>query len=119
MLSLIHISPVGDPADYQVMSFLGETGVTLLMSDSTNAEVPNFSISEKQVAYSVQEEFRKTEGRLIVATFASNVHRVQQIIDAAVKFNRKILVFGRSMENNIQVSRKLGYICLLYTSRCV
>ena len=97
------LTPVGDPADYQVMSFLGETGVTLLLSDSTNAEVPNFSISEKQVAYSVQEEFRKTEGRLIVATFASNVHRVQQIIDAAVKFNRKILVFGRSMENNIQV----------------
>ncbi len=104
------LTPVGDAADYQVMSFLGETGVTLLMSDSTNAEVPNFSISEKQVSYSVQEEFRKTEGRLIVATFASNVHRVQQIIDAAVKFNRKILVFGRSMENNIQVSRKLGYI---------
>lgn len=104
------LTPVGDPADYQIMSFLGETGVTLLLSDSTNAEVPNFSISEKEVSKSVQEEFRKTEGRLIVATFASNVHRVQQIIDAAVKFNRKILVYGRSMENNIQVSRKLGYI---------
>ena len=104
------LTPVGDPADYQVISFLGETGITLLLSDSTNAEVPNFSISEKQVAYSVQEAFRKTEGRLIVATFASNVHRVSQICEAAVKFNRKILVFGRSMENNIQVSRKLGYI---------
>ncbi len=77
------------------------------MSDSTNSEVPTFSISEKKVANSVQEEFRKTEGRLIVATFASNVHRVQQIVEAAVKFNRKILVYGRSMENNIQVSRKL------------
>ena len=104
------LSPVGDPADYQKMSFLGETGVTLLMSDSTNAEVPTFSISEKIVANSVQEEFRKTEGRLIVATFASNVHRVQQIVEAAVKFNRKILVYGRSMENNIQVSRAMGYI---------
>lgn len=104
------LSPVGDPADYQKMSFLGETGVTLLMSDSTNSEVPTFSISEKKVANSVQEEFRKTEGRLIVATFASNVHRVQQIVEAAVKFNRKILVYGRSMENNIQVSRAMGYI---------
>ena len=104
------LSPVGDPADYQKMSFLGETGVTLLLSDSTNAEVPSFSISEKKVANSVQEEFRKTDGRLIVATFASNIHRLQQIVEAAVKFKRKILVYGRSMENNIQISREMGYI---------
>lgn len=104
------LSPVGKPADFQKMSFLGETGVTLLMSDSTNAEVPTFSKSERTVAASVREEIRKTEGRLIVATFASNIHRVQQIIEAAVKLNRKILIFGRSMTNNIEVSRKLGYI---------
>ena len=104
------LSPVANPADYQIMSFLGETGVDLLMSDSTNAEVPTFSISEKTVASQVQEEFRKTEGRIIVATFASNIHRVQQIVEAAVKFNRKILVYGRSMVNNIDVARKMGYI---------
>lgn len=104
------LTPVGDAADFQKMSFLGYTGVDLLMSDSTNSEVPNFSISEKKVANSIQDIFRKTTGRLIVATFASNVHRVQQIVESAVKFDRRILVFGRSMENVITTSRKLGYI---------
>lgn len=104
------LTPVGDAADLQKMSFLGYTGVTLLMSDSTNSEVPAFSISEKQVSNSIQDIFRKTEGRLIVATFASNVHRVQQIIESAVKFERRILVYGRSMENVIATARRLGYI---------
>jgi len=104
------LSPLAQAADYQKMSFLGETGVDLLMSDSTNAEVPTFSISEKRVAQSVQNEFRKAEGRIIVATFASNILRVAQIVDAARHFNRKILVYGRSMENNLMIARKLGYI---------
>ncbi len=104
------LTPVGEKADLDIMAFLGMSGVTLLMSDSTNAEVENFSVSERKVATSVRDIFRKTEGRLIVATFASNVHRVQQIIEAALKFDRKIMVFGRSMENVIQTSRKLGYI---------
>lgn len=104
------LTPVGDPADFQKMSFLGYTGVTLLMADSTNSEIPTFSISEKQVANSILDIFRKTEGRLIVATFASNVHRVQQIIEGAVKFDRRILVYGRSMENVINTSRRMGYI---------
>lgn len=101
---------MGDAADYQKMSFLGETGVTLLMSDSTNSEVPTFSISEKKVANSVQEEFRKTEGRLIVATFASNVLVSSKSLKQQLNLIRKILVYGRSMENNIQVSRAMGYI---------
>jgi len=92
------------------MSFLGTTGVTLLMSDSTNSEIEAFSISEKKVSNAIQNIFRKTEGRLIVATFASNVHRVQQIVEAAIKFDRRILIYGRSMENVIQTSRNLGYI---------
>lgn len=104
------LSPVNRPADYQMISFMGETGVDLLMADSTNAEVPSFSISEKKVAAQVQEEFRKAEYRIIVATFASNIERVSQIIDAAVRFNRKILIYGRSMANNITIARKLGYI---------
>jgi len=104
------LTPLSQPADYGIMSFIGETGVDLLMSDSTNAEVPNFSISEREVSQAIQEEFRKAPGRIIVATFASNVLRVQQIVDAAVKFNRKILIYGRSMENNIMIARKLGYI---------
>lgn len=104
------LTPVGQEADLQVMSFLGTTGVTLLMSDSTNSEVESFSISERKVSNSIQNIFRKTDGRLIVATFASNVHRVQQIVEAAIKFDRRILVYGRSMENVIQTSRKLGYI---------
>ena len=104
------LTPVNEPADFQKMSFLGTTGVTLLLSDSTNAEVPTFSMSEKVVANSIQNEFRRTEGRIIVATFASNVDRVQQIVQAAVKFDRRILVYGRSMENVIQTARKLGHI---------
>ena len=104
------LTPVREAADFQKMSFIGYTGVTLLMSDSTNAEIPTFSLSEKAIAESIQNEFRKSEGRIIVATFASNIDRVSQIVQAAVKFNRKILVFGRSMENVVSTSRNLGYI---------
>ena len=104
------LSPVANPADYQIMSFLGETGVDLLMSDSTNAEVPTFSISEKTVAGLVLEEFRKTEGRIIVATFASNIHRLQQVVDAAKKHGRKVTVSGRSMLNVVNVAKELGYL---------
>ena len=77
------LTPVGENADYQKMAYIGAAGVTLLMSDSTNSEVPGFSISEKQVASSIMEIMKKTPKRLIVSTFASNVHRLSQIIKAA------------------------------------
>lgn len=104
------LTPVGENPDYQIMSYMGEIGVTLLMSDSTNAQVSGFSISERDVAKEINRIFKKVEGRIIIATFASNVYRVQQIIEAAIAQDRKIAVFGRSMENVITIARKLGHI---------
>ena len=83
------LTPVGTNADYQKMAFIGVTKPDLLMSDSTNSGVEDFSISERKVANEIQDIMRKTKQRLIVATFASNVHRVAQIIEAATKFGRK------------------------------
>jgi len=104
------LTPVGSNADYQVIAFLGQVGITLLLSDSTNSEVKGFSISEKDVAKSLNEITAHTMGRLIVATFASNVHRIQQIIQAGIENGRKICIVGRSMENVIDISRENGFI---------
>lgn len=104
------LTPVGSSSDYQIMSYMGEIGIDLLMSDSTNSEVSGFSISEKEVSKSILEIFNKTEGRIILATFASNVYRVQQIIESAIASGRKIAVFGRSMENVVKIARQLGHI---------
>ncbi len=104
------LTPVGTNSDYQKMAYIGQVGVTLLLSDSTNSSVPGFSISEKQVANAVMDQIRKTPGRLLVSTFASNVNRLNQILMAAVACNRKVAVFGRSMENVLEIGRKTGVI---------
>ncbi len=104
------LTPIGTNSDYQKMAYIGQVGVTLLMSDSTNSGVPGFSVSEKKVANSIMDQMRKTPGRLLVSTFASNVNRLNQILMAAVACNRKIAVFGRSMENVLEIGRKLGVI---------
>ncbi len=104
------LTPVAQNSDYQKMAYLGQIGVTLLMSDSTNSSVSGFSISEKKVAQSILDITKKTPGRLLVATFASNVHRVEQILEAAVACGRKVIIFGRSMENVVEIGRKLGTI---------
>ena len=106
----VDLTPMGQDIELSKISRFGEEGVTLYLADSTNAEVEGFSKSERDVAKSLQEIFKNATGRIIIATFASNVHRIQQIIETSVKFNRKILVFGRSMENAISTGRKLGYI---------
>ena len=106
------LTPVGSNSDYQKMAYIGQIGVSLLMSDSTNSAVAGFSISEKQVAKSILDIAKKIPGRMIVATFASNVHRVQQILEAAVACNRKLIIFGRSMENVVEIGRNLGTISI-------
>ncbi|OLT34678.1 RNase J family beta-CASP ribonuclease [Actinomadura sp. CNU-125] len=89
---------------------LGTEGVDLLMSDSTNAEVPGFVASERNIGPVVDEVFRTAEGRLIVACFASHIHRVQQVLDAAVANGRRVCFIGRSMVRNMGVARELGYL---------
>ncbi len=106
------LTPVGQNADYQKMAYIGALKPDLLMSDSTNSGVEGFSISEKDVAKEILQIMRTAKNRIIVATFASNVYRVAQIIEAAVKTGRKVAVFGRSMENVVDIGRKMGVIHL-------
>ena len=101
----------GSPIDLARFGDLGSKGVLALMADSTNAERPGFTQSEKTVGNSFETLFTRAEGkRIIIATFSSNIHRIQQIIDCAVRTGRKIAVFGRSMVNVIATAIELGYL---------
>lgn len=100
----------GHPIDLRRFSEYGEKGVLLLMADSTNAERKGFTMSEKTVGAAFDEIFSTTEGRIIVATFSSNIHRVQQIVNASKKFGRKCVICGRSMVNVVDVTKQIGYM---------
>ena len=101
---------VGEMIDLTRLGELGNEGVLALMSDSTNVERAGYAMSERSVGDKFEQIFKGCDKRIIVATFASNVHRVQQIIDAAVKNKRKVAVSGRSMENIVEISMLLGYM---------
>jgi len=103
------------PVDGQIIDFhrlaqLGEKGVLVLLSDSTNAEIPGYTLSERMVGNTFEETFSQATERIIIATFASNVHRLQQAIEVAHRQNRKVAVVGRSMVNVVNVAYELGYL---------
>lgn len=103
------------PVDGQVTQFskfaeLGDKGVLMLLADSTNVERPGYTPSEKIVGKTFDEEFRYAKSRIIVATFSSNVHRIQQVVETAAKYNRKVAVIGRSMVNVVNIAMELGYL---------
>ena len=103
-------TPVGNSTEYDKLSNYGKEGVLCLLSDSTNALVSNFSASERKVSSSIQSIFSSISGRIIIATFASNVYRVKQIIEASIQNKRKVIFYGRSMEKTIKIAIKKGYI---------
>lgn len=104
------LTPVGLPSDLHKMARIGEEGVTVLLADSTNSEIPGFTNSEQVVFQSIRNIIKKTEGRIIFATFASNVSRLAMVTEVAQKVGRKLAVFGRSMETAFKTARELGYI---------
>jgi len=100
----------GRPADFARIARIGEEGVLCMLSDSTNAERPGYTLSERIVGEAFTAIFQRAKGRIIIASFASNVPRVQQAIDQAVRFGRKIAFLGRSMQNVVHFSSELGYL---------
>ena len=107
----IDINPVvGEMTDLTRFGEYGNNGVLLLMQDSTNVERPGFSLGERKVGESFEKIIENCDKRIIIAMFASNVHRIQQVIDISTRYGRKVAVSGRSLETNIAVAKRLGYL---------
>ena len=106
----IDLTPVDGDFNLSKLTRFGDKGIDLLMADSTNAEKEGYTKSERTVIRGIQDVFSEASGRLLISTFSSNISRIQQIIETSMKFRRKIIVFGRSMESNIEAAREFGYI---------
>ncbi len=104
------LTPVGPPAEYDKLAKLGQDGCLCMLADSTNALRDGFTLSERKIGYTIHELFSEIKDRIIVATFASNMFRVQQVIEACIEHGRHIAIFGRSMEKTIEVGQQVGYI---------
>lgn len=102
----------GNPADIARLAEIGKEGVTLLCGDSTNVDRAGWSLSESVAGPHLEEVFSRCDGRIIVTCFASNIHRVQQVVDAAAALNRKVALIGRSMKKNTNIGKSLGHIDL-------
>ena len=105
-----HTPVDGKLSDFHILARLGEEGVICLLSDSTRAENPGYTPSERTVGEAFREIMEPLDGRVIVATFASNIARIQQVLDAAAEMDRKVAVIGRSMEQNFRIATDLGYL---------
>jgi ribonuclease J len=101
---------IGEPIDLRTLRSYGQEGVLALLSDSTNATVPGRTPSERAVIPAFEEIFAESTGRIIVAAFASSIHRLQIVFDVAHQFNRKVCVLGRSMLKNVEIAEELGYL---------
>ena len=112
----IDLTPIGQKIELSKIAKIGDAGVDLLLSDSTNAEIEGYTPSEKNVLQSIKEIFKQAPGRLILSTFSSNISRIQQICEVAVENNRKIAIIGRSMEHAVEAAREYGYIKIPDTS---
>ena len=107
-----HTPVDGKPTDFAKLAELGGRGVLALLSDSTNAERPGTTPSERVVEAAFDQVFREAKGRIVVATFASLISRIQQVATVAARYNRKLVITGHSMSENIRIAQKLGYLNL-------
>lgn len=107
--------PYGPPPDFYQMTKAGKDGVLCLMSDALGSERPGLTLSEAIVGQTFEDEMRKTKGKFIMTTFSSNISRIRQCVEAAIKFNRKIIFLGRSMRENTKLATEIGYLPIPYS----